>query len=120
MANLMNYPFEVRPLTEEEGGGWLVSFPDLPGCIADGDTVEQALKQAEGALVSWIEGSKELGYPVPDPAESKAKDYKGKFVQRLPKSLHEKLARRAKDEGVSVNMLVTALIAEGLGARRAR
>ncbi len=34
----IEYPFEMRPLTEEEGGGWLIIFPDLPGCMSDGET----------------------------------------------------------------------------------
>lgn len=110
----LNYPFEVRPLSKEDGGGWMVSFPDLPGCIADGETVEEALHAAEDALKSWLETSKEFNDSIP----ATEKEFTGKFVQRLPKSLHAKLAKQAKDEGVSVNMLVTALIAEGLGARK--
>ena len=36
-----DYPFEIRPLSEEDGGGFLITFPDLPGCMADGETPEE-------------------------------------------------------------------------------
>jgi hypothetical protein len=48
MSNSFDYPFEMRPLSEEEGGGWLISFPDLPGCASDGETPEEAI-----ANVRW-------------------------------------------------------------------
>lgn len=113
MVNLQ-YPFEVRPLTKEEGGGWLVTFPDLPGCMTDGETIEEALHNAEDAIKSWIETSKELNLPIPDKEENG--EAKGRFLQRVPKTLHAKLIRKAKAEGVSVNTLVISLISEGLGA----
>jgi antitoxin HicB len=105
--------FEIRPLTEEEGSGYLVEFPDYPGCIADGETPEAALKEGRDALKSYIETLKELGRAVPEVGEV----YGGQWRQRVPKSLHAALARRADREGVSLNMLATALLAEGLGRR---
>ncbi|MDZ5458071.1 type II toxin-antitoxin system HicB family antitoxin [Azohydromonas lata] len=53
------YPFEdyarlVSPLSEEDGGGYLVTFPDLPGVMADGDSVEDALHNARDAFESDI------------------------------------------------------------------
>ena len=58
---------------------------------------------------------KVLGRPVPNSGDV----YGGQWRQRVPKSLHAALARRAQQEGVSLNMLVTALLAEGLGRRNA-
>jgi antitoxin HicB len=75
------------------------------------------LRNAEDAVKSWVETAKEFGDLVPEPAQEGAK---GKFLQRIPKTMHAKLMRQAKVEGVSLNTLVVALIAEGLGARRAR
>ena len=40
----IEYPFTIRRLSKAEGGGWLVEFPDLPGCIADGETIEKAVQ----------------------------------------------------------------------------
>ena len=54
MGNL-NYPFEIRPLTEDEGNGWLITFPDLPGCMSDGETPEEAIINGEDAKQCWIQ-----------------------------------------------------------------
>lgn len=105
--------FQVRPLSAEEGGGYLVEFPDYPGCIADGDTPEQAVAEGSDALKSYLATLDELGREVPDVGEV----YGGQWRQRVPKSLHAALARRAGHEGVSLNMLATALLAEGIGRR---
>lgn len=107
----IEYPFEVRPLSDEEGGGWLASFPDLPGCMADGETPEEAIEEAQDALESYLRTLEKHGDPIPEPGSG---GRSGQFVQRLPKSLHARLAVRARQEGVSMNSLVTAFIAEGL------
>jgi antitoxin HicB len=106
--------FEIRPLTEVEGGGYLVEFPDYPGCVADGDTPEEALREGIDALTSYCRSLDELGRPVPATGQV----YGGQWRQRVPKSLHAALARRAEREGVSLNTLATTMLAEGLGRRR--
>lgn len=114
MTEQFTYPFEIRPLSQDEGGGYLISFPDLPGCISDGETIEDAIMNGIDAVHSWVETAKEFNDPVPEPGSSQAS---GRFVQRLPKSLHARLSARAKQEGVSMNALVTSIIAESLGRR---
>ena len=54
MSKLSDYPFEVRPLSSEEGGGYLVSFPDFAECISDGETVEEAMENGRDALKATI------------------------------------------------------------------
>jgi len=108
--------FEIEPLSEEDGGGYLISFPDYPGCIADGETPEEAVKEGQKALYSYIETLKELGRPLP---AANAGAFSGKWSQRVPKSLHAALAMRAAREGVSFNTLCIALLAEGVGRREA-
>jgi antitoxin HicB len=110
------YPFTVRPLTEDEGGGWLVEFPDLPGCMADGETPEEAIREAEDAVRSWIGAMTEAERPIPRPSPDLA-TYSGKWVLRTPKSLHKKLSERARTEGVSLNTLAVSLLSEGIGVR---
>ena len=107
--------FEIRPLSAAEGGGYIVEFPDYPGCIADGATPEEAIDEGRDALKSYLATLEELGRPVPATGEV----YGGQWRQRVPKSLHAALARRAKREGVSLNMLATTLLAEGIGRRSA-
>ena len=102
-----DYPVSLSPLTKEEGGGWLVTYPDLPGCISDGETPEEALSNGCDALESWIAANQAEGRPIPEPNSAS-----GKFITRLPKSLHARLIARAKAEGVSLNSLVQTYLAE--------
>jgi antitoxin HicB len=114
--NVLDYPFEIRPLPENEGGGFLISYPDLPGCISDGSTPEEAIKNGFDAANSWLETAKEFNDPIPSPGDSSS----GKFITRIPKSLHARLVARAKQEGVSMNSLVISYISECLGKRDAQ
>lgn len=111
----LKYPVTIRPLTKEEGGGYLAEFPDLPGCVADGKTVEEALHEAEDALRAWLDAAKEFGDKIPAPTI--AANYSGQWRIRLPKSLHAALALRAKLEGVSLNTLAATLLARGIGQK---
>jgi antitoxin HicB len=112
-----DYRFTVRPLTGEEGGGYLVEFSDLPGCMSDGETIGEAVAKGEDAKRRWIAAMKEAGRPVPPPSLEPVEDYSGKWQLRAPKSLHRRLVARAKREGVSLNTLAVTLLAEGLGER---
>jgi len=111
----LKYPATIRPLAKEEGGGYLVEFPDLPGCMADGETVEEALHQAEDALEAWLKTAKEFKDEIPVPTS--AANYSGQWRIRLPKSLHAALAFRAKMEGVSLNTLVATMLAQAVGQK---
>ncbi|HRQ42192.1 MAG TPA: toxin-antitoxin system HicB family antitoxin [Chloroflexota bacterium] len=115
MKELHQYPFEIRPLTAAEGGGFLISFPDFSECISDGETVEEAIQNGLDALQETIAALESLNLPVPEPGSGGS--YSGKFIQRVPKSMHARLAMRAKQEGVSMNSLVTTILAESLGQR---
>lgn len=67
MTETIKYSFEVRPLSDEEGGGYLVTFPDLPGCMSDGETIEEAIANAMDAELSWLATAREFGDAVPRP-----------------------------------------------------
>ena len=112
------YPLQVRPLSEDEGGGYLASVPDLPGCRGDGETEAAAIEDAQSAIASWIETAGKFGDPVPEP--NRAEGYSGKFVTRIPKSLHMTLAELARREGVSLNQFVLTKLAEAVGGKQAR
>lgn len=113
------YPHVVAPLSEEDGGGYLMTFPDLPGCMSDGDTLDEVLANGRDAFNSWIAAQVDMKRPIPEPTRYNEDGKPVKFVQRLPRSLHASLQARAKAEGVSLNTLVLMLIAEGLGRHEA-
>lgn len=118
MTTIAGYPCTVRHLTADEGVGFLISFPDLPGCMSDGDTMAEAKKNAAEAIASYLASCRKHNDPVPEPGSGGLAS--GKFLVRLPKSLHVALAERAKVEGVSMNLMFTALVAEGLGRKATR
>jgi antitoxin HicB len=108
------YQFTVRPLSKDEGGGYLVEYPDIPGCMSDGETVEEAIANGRKALRDCIEVFRESGRKLP-----KASVEAAQWRQRLPRTLYLKLTKQAESEGVSINSLVTAIIAEAIGSKRA-
>ncbi|MBS0641729.1 MAG: type II toxin-antitoxin system HicB family antitoxin [Proteobacteria bacterium] len=64
----MAYPIIIEPLAPDEGGGFLAHVPDLPGCMSDGATPEQAAANVQDAIASWIEAALDLGHAVPAPS----------------------------------------------------
>ena len=67
-ANIDKYPFTIRPLSVEDGGGFLIEYPDLPGCHSDGDTPEQAIVNGRDALRSYLLSCRKHGDPYRSPA----------------------------------------------------
>lgn len=111
-ALIQSYAFTIRPLSEADGGGFSIEYPDLPGCISDGRTPEEALKHGSDAVQAYLKNCLQYGDAIPKPSSAS-----GQWRQRVPRSLHARLVTRAREEGVSLNTLVTAMIAEGLGQR---
>lgn len=66
-----DYRFALRPLSEQEGGGWLITWPDLPGCMSDGETPEQAIEHGREAFAEWFviagEAARKQAVVVSDP-----------------------------------------------------
>jgi antitoxin HicB len=102
-----------REVLADEDGGYLARVPELPGCFADGDTVEEALANLNVVLREWLTISLERGDPIPEPRRIDD-SFSGRFSVRVPRSLHEALSRRAEEEDCSLNQFVTALLAEGV------
>jgi predicted RNase H-like HicB family nuclease len=62
------YPLLVEPLPVEDGGGFVAFVPDLPGCMSDGETPEEAVINVRDAIVCWMEAAEDQGHPIPAPS----------------------------------------------------
>jgi predicted RNase H-like HicB family nuclease len=69
----LTYPIVLEPLSDEDGGGFAAFVPDLPGCMSDGETPEEALANVRDAIAVWIEAAQDLGRKVPDPSRHLAR-----------------------------------------------
>ena len=105
----LRYPVLLTLVSDDGEDYWAAEFPDLPGCLADGPTPNEAVENAEAAKQIWIEAELEAGRAIPEPAGDR--DYSGRFVVRMPRSLHRRLARTAQREGVSLNQQVLSRLA---------
>jgi antitoxin HicB len=94
----------------EEDGGWFVSIPDLPGCDSFGTTVEDAIKNVQEAKELWMKSQSDNGGEIPEPTNED--DFSGRFVLRIPRTLHHSLAYQAQKQGVSLNHYASYLLAE--------
>jgi len=98
--------YRVDIYWSEEDGLYLAEVPELPGCLTHGETVAKAAQNAEGAIEGWIETAGDMGWPIPRP--SVEKHYSGRFLARIPRSLHARLAQVAERDGVSLNQYIVS------------
>ena len=106
----MNLPYRLEIIPDPDEGGFVASYPELPGCLTIGDTMEEAITNAEDAKKEWIGAALEDGITISEPIA--LNDYSGQFKVRVPKSLHKKLAQRSKEEGVSMNQYCVYLLSQ--------
>ncbi|PZN96193.1 MAG: HicB family protein [Hyphomicrobiales bacterium] len=66
----LDYRIIIEPLAEQDGGGYVVTVPDLPGCILDGETPEEATVNVQDAIVGWMDAARALGREIPAPTRS--------------------------------------------------
>ena len=105
----LRYPITIHP---DPDGGYVAETEELPGCMTQAETIDEAFKAIEDARQVWIKGTYEMGQDIPLPRDME--EYSGKFMVRIPQSLHRNLVRAAKREGVSLNQYVTSLLAAGV------
>lgn len=103
VGNYMELPYNyiVQPIKDESGEYYYARVLELDGCQSTGETFEEAYENLREAMKGWIETKLENGFDVPLPVGYD--DFSGKFVVRIPKSLHYKLTVEAEQEGVSLN-----------------
>ncbi len=114
----MNLVYKAEMTPEEDGSGFNVEIPLLKGCMAFGETIEDAYQSLIEVKRTWFEIALERGWQIPVPPVEEVKTYSGKFNVRLPRYLHRELVEVAEREGTSLNQLVVALLAKGTGQSR--
>jgi antitoxin HicB len=62
----------IEPLPEEDGGGYLATVPELPGCVSDGATRAEALVNVEDAIITWLHVARKHGWTIPEPTRAVA------------------------------------------------
>lgn len=113
----LNYPSQITKINDADGGGFLIEVPLLKGCMSDGETVEEAYNNLEEAKKEWFTYMLENNLEIPEPAA--ANSYSGKFVVRIPKTLHKIITEQSKREGLSLNQYVANVLAFAAGQRAA-
>ena len=111
-ARLISRGYPLR-LVEEEDGSWTVVAPDLPGMVAASRSVTAAMRLVPEAIDAWLERAVDDGLPIPAPSREQD-EYSGRFVLRIAKGLHRRLANAAELQGVSLNSYCSTLLASAL------
>lgn len=114
----MDYPFFVRPLSDEDGGGYLAEAYDLKGCMADGETIEEACLNLQDAIQSWIKTAKEHNLSIPSPTHYTS--LSDKLIIDTPKILRQHLTELADREGISLDVLTVGLLSDTLDGRKSQ
>jgi antitoxin HicB len=97
---------------DDQGTYWVARVAELPHCLIHSDTPEEAIKEIESVKMDWIQSNLEDGLPIPEPTSTR---YSGEIRVRMPPSLHQLLAQRASNEGVSLNQYMVAGLARAVG-----
>lgn len=107
------YPVVLRPLSADDGGGWVAIVPDLPGCMSDGRTAYEALQNAEGAIEEWKDAALAMGRPIPHPDDSLQKSFDASVPDHIRRQAEDYARQMAPTGSGDVDpSVVHALIAE--------
>lgn len=112
----LRYPTQITEISVEDGGGYMIEIPLLKGCMSDGETIIEALENIKDAKMEWFTYMLENNLPIPEPVD--LNKYSGKFVVRIPKSLHRTISEQSKMEGLSLNQYVANSLAYVAGQKQ--
>ena len=110
LNDYLSMAYRMEIVEDKDEGGYVVSFPELPGCITCGETIESAVKNAEDAKKEWLMAALEDGVEINEPDDNEK--YSGQFKLRIPKSLHKSLSEHSKKEGISMNQYCLYLLSK--------
>ena len=114
VAYYMALPYSYTLIPDPDEGGFAIKVNELPGCISQGDTADEAMTRIREAMECWIESAIQHGDPIPEPG---GEGFSGKFLTRVPKRVHKALSEAAEREGVSLNLFVATALAAAVGKR---
>lgn len=109
----LKYPVTIHAASE---GGYVAEIEDLPGCLAQGETLDEVYELIEIARRMWLESAYEDGLDISLPRTER--QYSGKFNVRIPRSLHRKLDLLAEREGVSLNQFLVSTLSMAVGEKK--
>lgn len=106
----------VRDEADGEGEAWTARVEELPGCEARDETADGAARGISKAMEDWLAAALEKGAAVPEPRREPS--HSGRLLLRIPQGLHAELAHKADREEVSLNGLITGMLAGAVGWQR--
>lgn len=108
----MNLSYKIEIIEDKEDGGYVLSYPQLRGCITSAETVAEGISMLDDAKREWFTACIEENILIPTPTLEN--DYSGQFKLRMPKSLHKSLAEKSREEGVSMNQYCVHLLSSAI------
>uniref|UniRef100_UPI00402A7A27 toxin-antitoxin system HicB family antitoxin n=1 Tax=Veillonella magna TaxID=464322 RepID=UPI00402A7A27 len=108
LNDYMAMPYRMEIVEDRDEGGFVISYPDLPGCITCGETIELSVANAVDGKNAWFEAALEEGLEIREP--DSLDKYSGQFKLRIPRSLHRRLAEHSQKEGISMNQYCVYLL----------
>jgi predicted HicB family RNase H-like nuclease len=118
LDRFLELPYHIVLVRDETGEeeSWTARVEELPGCEASDKTADGAARAIAKAMEDWLAAALEKGATVPEPR--RAPSHSGRLVLRIPQGLHAELAHKADKEEVSLNGLITGMLAGGVGWQR--
>ena len=110
LEEYLKLPYKIEIIPDADEGGYVISYPELPGCLTCADTLQAAFENAEQAKREWLIAAIESNTNIPEPVSDDS--YSGQFKLRIPKSLHHSLSEHAKQEGISMNLYCMYLLSK--------
>jgi len=103
VQDYLNLPYNIviRRINDESGEYYYAAVLELPGCMSDGATGAEAFENIHAAMDGWFETKLANNFAIPKPLATEGAS--GRFIVRIPKTLHEKLLQEAANEGVSLD-----------------
>ncbi len=110
VSDYMAVSYKMEIIEDQDEGGFIVSYPDLPGCISCAQTIEEAIANSVDAKKAWLAAAIEDGIEIYEP--DSLDNYSGQFKLRIPRSLHRSLALHSQNEGISMNQYCVYLLSK--------